>query len=181
VLSALGDVLLELSEATFLPGVGAFLLAHVAYVVAFLGETKKPRWAWSLPFAVWGVAVVAWLRPGLEAAGMLLPVAAYTATICTMMWRAAARLGDGVSGARIAAVGAILFATSDTLIAAQRFGDNLAFEGLRYAIIVLYWLGQAAIAASTWSTGLVDWKRSWKASTNRPRSPGSHDRQGKRQ
>lgn len=149
LLSALGDVLLEVSPTTFLVGVGAFLLAHVAYIVAFLGETRELHWLRAIPFLAWGVAVVAWLRPGLEAAGMLVAVAVYTATICAMMWRATARLGTGARGARIAAVGALLFAASDTLIAVQRFGDDLAFAGIRYAIILLYWIGQTALAAST--------------------------------
>ncbi|MEM9557476.1 MAG: lysoplasmalogenase [Acidobacteriota bacterium] len=148
LLSAAGDVLLELSAATFLPGVGAFLLAHVAYIVAFVGEEQRVRWLRALPFAIWGVAVVLWLRPGLDAAGMLIPVAIYTATICAMMWRAVARLGNGDRGARLAAVGAVVFAASDTLIAIQRFGDDLAFQGIRVAIMVLYWFGQTLLAAS---------------------------------
>ena len=35
LLCALGDILLEASEATFLFGLIAFLLGHVAYIVAF--------------------------------------------------------------------------------------------------------------------------------------------------
>lgn len=156
LLSALGDILLEVGETTFLPGVGAFLLAHVAYIFAFLGETRKPHWVRALPFAIWGLAIVVWLRPGLEAAGMLIPVAVYAATICSMMWRAVARLGDGANGSKITAAGAFLFAASDTLIAGQRFGGELDFEGIRYAIIILYWIGQAAIAAGTWRPVATD-------------------------
>jgi uncharacterized membrane protein YhhN len=43
-------------------------------------------------------------------------------------------------------VGAILFGLSDTLIAIDRFHAPL--PGARYAIILLYWAGQAGIAAS---------------------------------
>ena len=41
LLSALGDILLEYSEATFLLGLIAFLLGHVASIVAFLQDTRK--------------------------------------------------------------------------------------------------------------------------------------------
>jgi uncharacterized membrane protein YhhN len=46
----------------------------------------------------------------------------------------------------LAAVGAILFGLSDTLIAIERFRTPL--PGAPFAIIVLYWAGQAGIAAS---------------------------------
>ena len=41
LLCALGDILLELSEATFLFGLIAFLLGHVAYIAAFLQDNRK--------------------------------------------------------------------------------------------------------------------------------------------
>lgn len=146
-LSALGDLLLELSDATFLPGVGAFLLAHVAYVVAFTGETRRGYRLWTLPFAAWGVLVVFGLRDGLQAVGMLIPVAVYTAVICSMLWRATAcRLAETLHSG-VAWTGAVLFAASDSLIAVSRFSD-LTIPGVGYAIILLYWLGQGAIAAS---------------------------------
>lgn len=146
--SALGDLLLELSDTTFLPGVGAFLLAHVAYVIAFTGEERRGRWLWALPFATWGVFVVMGLRDGLQAAGMLIPVAVYTTVICSMLWRATACRVAATLHSGIALVGAVLFAASDSLIAVDRF-SGLAIPGVGYAIILLYWLGQGAIAAST--------------------------------
>src|ERR1044071_8586249 len=36
ILSLVGDMLLEVDPGLFLPGLGAFLLAHVAYVAAYL-------------------------------------------------------------------------------------------------------------------------------------------------
>ena len=146
--SAAGDLLLELRETTFLLGVGAFLLAHLAYTAAFLGEARRPCFGWALLFAAWGGGVVWALGPGLRAAAMLTPVTVYTAVICAMMWRAAARLGDGTWSSRLAFGGAVLFAASDTLIAVDRFSD-LAPPGVRWAIMILYWTGQAGLAAST--------------------------------
>ena len=146
-LSAVGDVLLEISEQTFLPGVGAFLLAHVAYIAAFIGQTRRPALWWALPFGAWGIVVVTWLKPGLQVAGMLLPVSIYTAVICSMLWRAAACLGAEVPLARMAFTGALLFAASDTLIAISRFSD-VDILGVRWWIMILYWLGQGLIASS---------------------------------
>ena len=100
-----------------------------------------------MPFAAWGVVVVAWLKPGLQAAGMLVPVSIYTAVICSMLWRAAAGLGAGVPLARMAFTGALLFAASDTLIAISRFSD-VDIPGVRWWIMILYWLGQLLIATS---------------------------------
>lgn len=145
VLSAAGDLLLELGP--FLPGLLAFLAAHVAYVAAFLASERRPALARSLPFLAWGAAVFTALRPGLGA--MAVPVAAYVAVICTMMWRAAARLerpGTPALAALLGLAGAVAFGASDTLIAFDRFSNPI--PGARWPIMGLYWLGQWGIAAS---------------------------------
>jgi alkenylglycerophosphocholine/alkenylglycerophosphoethanolamine hydrolase len=145
VLSAAGDVLLEFPDR-FVPGLVAFLLAHVAYTTAFLTSERRRRLARAAPFAVWLLGAFLWLRPGLGP--MAGPVVVYMLAIGAMMWRAAARVGGGeeAPGARAALVGAVLFGLSDTLIAIDRF--HAPFPGARYAIILLYWAGQAGIAAS---------------------------------
>ena len=94
-----------------------------------------------------GLGAFAILRPGLGA--MAVPVAVYVAVICAMMWRAAARVGSPGTPALAAALGlagAVSFGASDTLIAFNRFASPIA--GVRWPIMILYWLGQAGIAAS---------------------------------
>jgi uncharacterized membrane protein YhhN len=145
LLSAAGDVLLETGR--FLSGLLAFLLAHVAYVAAFVSVTRRPALARALPFVAWGGGAFALLRPGLGS--MTLPVGAYVAVIMTMMWRAAARLGIRGAPAPAALVGlagAVAFGISDTLIAFDRF--DAPIPGVRLPIMLLYWLGQWGIAAS---------------------------------
>lgn len=88
---------------------------------------------------------------------------AYMTAIGTMLWRAAAWLAAGcatqgvatvspsggvdVAGAaRLALIGAIVFAISDTVIALDRF--HAPVPGARYFIIVTYWAALALIAAS---------------------------------
>jgi uncharacterized membrane protein YhhN len=144
VVSLVADIVIEFS---FLGGLVAFLAAHVCYVVAF--STGSPGWRplYALPFLAWGAGVFAFLWPRLGA--MKLPVAVYVVVICTMMWRAAARLGASPAASFSewsALAGAVIFAASDTLIALDRF--HAPIRCVRYPIILLYWLGQWGIALS---------------------------------
>lgn len=145
LLSALGDALLE--WGTFLPGLLAFLVAHVAYIAAFVADERRPALARLVPFAAWSLAAFDQVRPGLGA--LTLPVAVYVAVITIMMWRAAARVGSPSTpppAALVGLAGALAFGASDTLLALDRFAGPV--PGARYWIMILYWLGQWAIAAS---------------------------------
>jgi uncharacterized membrane protein YhhN len=148
LLSALGDVLLEAGPRLFLAGLLAFLGAHLAYTAGFVRETRRALVMRAIPFAVWGVLGYLAMRGGLGA--LRVPVIVYLAAICVMMWRAAATVG-GEGRARthewLALGGAVLFGLSDTLIGLDRFRAPIA--GARVPIILLYWLGQLGIAAST--------------------------------
>jgi uncharacterized membrane protein YhhN len=141
-------VLLEASPGLFLPGLLAFLAAHVAYTTGFVRETRRAALLRAVPFALWGVAGYWAMRPGLGA--LQAPVIVYLAAICVMMWRAAATVGREGPAQRhewLALGGAVLFGMSDTLIGLDRFHSPIA--GARLPIILLYWLGQWGIAAST--------------------------------
>jgi uncharacterized membrane protein YhhN len=145
VLSAAGDALLEIG--LFLPGLLAFLAAHLAYVGAFLTADHRAALGRAVPFLAWGAGAFALLRPGL--ATMAVPVAVYVAVICAMMWRAAARVGSPGTPAlagKLGLAGAVAFGASDTLIAFNRF--TAPIPGVRWPIMILYWLGQSGIAAS---------------------------------
>jgi alkenylglycerophosphocholine/alkenylglycerophosphoethanolamine hydrolase len=145
-LSMAGDVLLEF-PSLFLAGLGAFLCAHISYIMAFLTDTRRPALAWTLPFAVWLGVVYATIRSGLD--GMTGPVSLYVLAIGVMMWRAAALVG-GTGSPRPAGMaglaGAILFGLSDTLIGLDRF--RMPIPGVRYPIILLFWAGQLGLALS---------------------------------
>ena len=139
-LCAVGDWILETGR--FVPGLVAFLVGHLGYVAAFLAVTRALRPARAVPFLLWGVVAIAWLRSGLGA--LAVPVALYTATICTMMWRAVSLLDRERPWATSIAIGAVVFAASDTLIAIDKF--HAPIHGARVAILALYWLGQWLIA-----------------------------------
>lgn len=144
VLSAVGDTLLE--RGHFLPGLVAFLLAHVCYLAAFVASDARPALPRALPFAAWGAGALLALRHGLG--GLALPVSVYVTVICAMMWRAAARVGGRMPSraAWLGLAGAVAFAASDTMIAFDRFSAPM--PGARWPIMIFYWLGQWGIAAS---------------------------------
>ncbi|NBD12575.1 MULTISPECIES: lysoplasmalogenase [Corallococcus] len=147
-LSLLGDVLLEVGPHLFLPGLGAFLLAHVSYAAAYLSVTRRPGLARALPFLLLGVGASVALWPGLG--DLALPVAAYVTVICAMGWRAAAMLGGPGLAPReqwLAFVGALLFTLSDGLLSIRLFVKPL--PGMGYAVMLLYWAAQLCIAVST--------------------------------
>jgi alkenylglycerophosphocholine hydrolase len=137
--SGVGDLLLGLD--LFLPGLAAFLGAHLAYTVGFLADTRVLSASRALPFAVWGGLLLERLWPGLG--GLALPVAFYVVAICAMMWRAAARVGRR-SGAVWGLIGAVSFGLSDSLIAWDRFRTKL--PGVAVPVMLFYWLGQAGLA-----------------------------------
>lgn len=146
-LSLVGDLLLEARADLFLPGLGAFLLAHVAYIAAYLSASRTPRWGLGVPFLVSGAGIWWFLLPGLGS--LVLPVGVYVAVICTMMWRATALVGTKELARReqwAALTGALCFGLSDTLLAFRMFVHPI--EGMSYAIILLYWAGQLGIALS---------------------------------
>jgi alkenylglycerophosphocholine/alkenylglycerophosphoethanolamine hydrolase len=146
-LSIVGDLVLEAREDLFLPALGAFLLAHVAYIAAYLTATRTPRWGLGAPFLLLGTTTWLFLRPGLGA--LSVPVGVYIAVICTMMWRSAALLGaEGLARREqwAALLGALCFGLSDSLLAFRMFVHPV--EGMSYAVILLYWAGQLGIALS---------------------------------
>ncbi|MFP2956262.1 lysoplasmalogenase [Myxococcus sp. 1LA] len=146
-LSLLGDVLLDVGPGLFLPGLVAFLLAHVSYVVGYVSVERAPRWGRAVPFAFLAVGASFFLWPYLGA--MSVPVTVYVAVICTMTWRAWAMWGSPALPRRaqgFALAGALLFAVSDGLLSLKLFVRPLPGSG--YAIMVFYWAAQVCIALS---------------------------------
>lgn len=150
-LSAVGDVLIQ-RPGGFLAGLAFFLAAHLAYTTGFWRASPALHAARALPFLLFGSLMGYWITPGT--AGMAMPVGVYILAISVMMWRAAALNGaprlDPLVG-RLATVGAILFAASDSLIAIHRFVAPQAWAGV--PIMLTYWLGQTGIAAAAIAAG----------------------------
>ena len=148
--SLLGDILLAWPVDLFVFGLGAFLLAHLAYLKAYLSDCRRVAW---LPLTLALMAGVSLLSV-MAAQGLgqlLIPVSVYALAISAMLWRAFARLGTAVPArsAWLAAAGALAFVVSDSLIGIDRF--VFKFSAAPYLIILSYWLGQWGIAASAFS------------------------------
>lgn len=147
IFSLVGDVLLAWPGDLFVFGLGAFLLAHLAYLKAYLSDCRRPA---LLPLAL-ALGIGAVLLGILVSNGLgplLVPVIVYGLAISAMLWRALARLGTGVPkrSAWLAAAGALAFVFSDSLIGINRFVQP--FHAAPYMIIISYWLGQWGITAS---------------------------------
>ncbi|NOY27896.1 MAG: lysoplasmalogenase [Oligoflexia bacterium] len=146
VLSGVGDLLLELHHGLFLLGLLSFLLAHLAYSLAFLLRAPGIALRRGLVMMAYGVAAFLVLRPGLG--DMAIPVAAYVSVICTMGWRALAMFGQVPwAAASLAVGGALSFILSDTILATNRF--VLPLVSAPWLVMATYWAGQIGIALST--------------------------------
>lgn len=147
VLSLAGDVALLWPREGFLPGLVAFLLAHLAYLAAF---TRVQRLAARrLPLAFYALVsalVLAALWPGVPP-GLRLPVLLYVLALATMAAQAAVlwRAAPADAAARRLALGGALFVVSDALLAANRFMAPLPLVSL--GVLAPYWTAQACIAS----------------------------------
>ena len=144
VLCLVGDVfLLRDDDTSFLAGLGSFALGHGAYVVtALIIGVTWPRLAWAFPFlaVVLGVQTVSQMLPGARRHGgtaMMVAVAIYSAIISAMVITA-----TGTSS-WVAAAGAMLFATSDSIIGYNRFVKPVDRADL--PIMVTYHAGQVLL------------------------------------
>ena len=148
ILGAAGDVLLEL-EGLFIVGLISFLLGHVAYILAFLQDSRKLFAGKALIAYAYGAIMFAVLLTAGELGAMTIPVAAYVIVICTMLWRGLSRLGvPGIKprSAKAGAIGSVLFTISDTVLAFTMFIAPIPLSS--WIIMLTYWSGQFGVALS---------------------------------
>ncbi|MFT4604109.1 MAG: putative membrane protein YhhN [Rhodothermales bacterium] len=147
-LSLAGDIALMLPKDRFLAGLGAFLVAHVAYTAAFLGRLEAIPALPFLPFALAGLFVVRLLWRHLDR--LRWPVVIYATAIAAMAgsaWAVAMTLGT--TSAWLGAIGASLFVVSDTVLGFNRFvGEISSSQSL---ILWTYFPAQVLIAISVFA------------------------------
>ncbi len=135
VFSLLGDIYLMLPTDMFIAGLGAFLLGHIAYVVA-IDADMATRLFW-LALIVVGSSPISYMILKSAPAHMRAPVAVYMLAIASMVASAfAARDGMLIAGS-------LLFFASDAMIGWNRFVQP--FRLAPVAIIVTYHLGQLGL------------------------------------
>lgn len=145
VLSLGGDVALLWPQQGFLPGLVSFLLAHLAYLVAFTRMHRLAAWPPAFVAYAFVAGVVLWrLWPGVPAA-LQAPVVAYVACLAAMAAQAAVLWRRGAERGALLAMGGGLFVASDALLATNRFAGPLPLASLW--ILGTYWSAQWCIAS----------------------------------
>jgi uncharacterized membrane protein YhhN len=142
-LSCVGDVLLQLGwRRYFLHALGAFLLAHIAYILLFARNWPRPlrpptaRVILAALVLVYGVAMCGWLWSGLSR--FLVPALAYASALTAMTVSA---ILTRFSRPFVLS-GAVLFLISDSLLAA---GFKVFLPLAAFLIWPTYYLGQYGI------------------------------------
>lgn len=144
--SLAGDVLLMLPGDLFLPGLVAFLAAHLCYLTAFRSDGGGAGPVGLLALVVLaGAGVLSVLWPSLGA--MRIPVLVYVAVILTMCWMALGRWWvTRAPGSGLAALGAVFFVASDSVLALDRFRSPIPMSPL--LVLGTYYAAQILIASS---------------------------------
>jgi uncharacterized membrane protein YhhN len=143
LLSWLGDLfLIGEARSAFVTGLGAFLLAHVAYASAFAlgGLALAPAGLAAVVMVVVAVVVLRWLRRGTLPPRMVPPVVAYLVAIGVMVAFAA-----GTGSTRVL-IGAVAFAVSDIFVARHRFVARAPIN--RRLGLPLYFAAQLLLAST---------------------------------
>lgn len=143
LLSSVGDYYLALPDGrrNFVRGLGAFLGAHLCYLLVMLPHTTFPQplqIAGMLALLALAAGMLAWLWPVLGS--LRVPVGIYLGVICLM---ALAALSVPVP---LLGIGALLFVFSDAVIAVDKFRVAVPWRGP--IIWSAYYAGQVLLVSS---------------------------------
>jgi uncharacterized membrane protein YhhN len=147
-----GDVFLMVPRDMFIFGLVAFLLGHIWYIVGLNNQAPFIN-MWGVLFIIILGVYIGWLYPklvkGLIAQGkseLKIPVLVYSLVISLMVysaWMTLTRSGWPVSAGLSVSIGAVLFFTSDSMLAWDRFIKPLSHGRLK--VMMTYHLGQFGI------------------------------------
>jgi uncharacterized membrane protein YhhN len=161
IFSWVGDILLLFAdtEPYFVLGLAAFLIAQISY---FIGYTKamdknfEPLIIRKYPLLIPLLAAIPMvllrvLNPYLG--DLLLPVILYSGALLIMTTGAVSRYGKtSLQSFLLVTVGAFVFLLSDSLIALDRFMNNIPFSPI--LVMSTYILAQGLIVRGLWKHGL---------------------------
>lgn len=138
--SLAGDVLLLLPERFFLSGLGSFLAAHIAYVIAFTQGISGCHGPW-IPAGLGIVILSSFFYARLFRAlwkkgnnSYLIPTLLYTIAITAMLLSVSSTLfrpGWDIRSALLLTLGGLLFYLSDALLAWHRFITPLTHRDVK--------------------------------------------------
>jgi len=144
-----GDVLLMFESTNsnfFIFGLVAFLIAHIFYILFYESIIRKEgfrkNYWWFIPVIIYYIALIYILSPDLG--DMTWPVRIYGIVICYMLIQAlqAGRIKDP-GAATLMIGGAVLFISSDSILAINKFYEPFEFAGI--AIMLTYGIAQLLI------------------------------------
>jgi len=144
-----GDVLLMFESTIsnfFIFGLVAFLIAHIFYILFYESIIRKEgfrkNYWWFIPVIIYYIALIYILSPDLG--DMTWPVRIYGIVICYMLIQAlqAGRIKDP-GAATLMIGGAVLFISSDSILAINKFYEPFEFAGI--AIMLTYGIAQLLI------------------------------------
>jgi uncharacterized membrane protein YhhN len=152
LLSLAGDIALLFIDRFFVPGLVAFLLAHIAYLIGFNSPPPENPGIWAFAMAILlGLSAARLLRRlitgvRLTNARLVTPVILYSTVITLMLLSALLTLSNpdwAAMAALLVSLGAFLFYLSDIVLAWSKFVGTI--RNGRMLNIGLYHLGQIAI------------------------------------
>ena len=153
--SLLGDVLLMLSlDRLFVFGLGAFLLAHIFYIIGFRDQFASISAGSLLIVVLLGASAIRLMRRivgAIRVKGqnkLIVPVILYSAVISLMLFAALTTIFDPAWTTRASffvSIGASFFFMSDIILAWNKFVSPI--KNGRILNIALYHLGQIGLVA----------------------------------
>ena len=153
ILGAAGDVLLQFMdcrpkdrEPFFRAGLGAFLIGHVFYIVAFALLGRVTGWAVLLAAVLFAALFLLQFPARMDLKGQKVPVYAYAAVISVMTAFAVLSFGAGARGALVG-LGGILFLVSDAILALIFFSP-IREKKLPTWNLITYYAAQILLALS---------------------------------
>lgn len=155
VFSLVGDVILMSStNRMFVLGLGAFLFAHIAYIMGFKEELLNlTAWSLILLFLLFvnGIRLIRRIVGAMRAMqqnSLVIPVIVYSLVISLMLFAAMSTIFDpawNTGAAFFVGIGAFLFYLSDLVLAWNKFVSPV--KNGPVLNIVTYYLGQISLIA----------------------------------
>jgi uncharacterized membrane protein YhhN len=142
-----GDTFLMLPQNYFIAGLICFLITHCFYLWGLISDVRFGARPLTFIICIVLAVCMVWGLWATLAPGLKLPVAVYALMLSLMAAQAIARAQVLSTGhARLAAIGALFFMASDSILAYGKFRFDIPLEGLW--ILTTYFAAQWFIAKS---------------------------------
>jgi uncharacterized membrane protein YhhN len=147
VFALCGDVFLMLPQDHFVAGLICFLITHCFYIIALTSDARFGAKPLTFVACIVVASCMVWGLWASLAPDLKLPVAAYALVLGLMAAQAISRAQFlSTRSARLAAIGAVLFMISDSILAYGKFRFDIPLQGLW--VLTTYFAAQWFVAKS---------------------------------